>query len=167
MEIFKEIVVDKPIEEAWDVLGNQFSNAYKWARGLDHSKGYGQPIFEGASCNNRTCEVPGFGTIQEEIRMFDHNNHVLSYEVVKGFPGFISSAINTWKLEELGNGTKVSMHLKMETKGIMGIIMGPMMKMKLNKTIEGVIKDFKHYVEKGIPSPEKEKELLKLSKKAA
>lgn len=167
MDIRKEILVNKPIAEAWDVLGNEFADAYKWARGLDHSIGSGKPTFEGASCNNRTCEVPGFGTIQEEIRTFDAKNHVLAYEVVKGFPGFISSAINTWTLQQVGNQTKVSMHMKMETKGLIGAIMGPMMKMKLNKTIEGVIEDFKHYVETGTPSLQKEKEMLKLSKKAA
>ena len=167
MEIKKEILINKPIAEAWEVLGNQFTTAYLWARGLDHSKGSGKPLFEGASCNNRTCEVAGFGTIEEEIRMFDAKNHILSYEVIKGFPGFIASAINTWKLEDLGYRTKVTMHLKMETKGLMGILMGPMMKMKLNKTVDGAIEDFKIFVETGAPSAQKQLEMLKLSKKIA
>lgn len=90
MDIKKEITINKPVSEAWDVLGNQFTEAHKWARGLDHVEGSGKPKFEGANCSNRTCEVRGFGTIQEEIKMFDSKNHVLAYEVLKGFPGFIN-----------------------------------------------------------------------------
>jgi len=114
MEIRKEITINKPVVEAWDVLGNQFTDAYKWARGLDHSVGSGKPTFEGANCSTRTCEVPGFGTIKEEIRKFDAQNHILAYEVVKGFPGFITTAINTWSLQKVGNETKVSMHMTMQ-----------------------------------------------------
>lgn len=167
MEIKKEITINKPAEEAWDVLGNQFTETHKWARGLDHVEGSGQPKFEGASCSNRTCEVPGFGTIQEEIKKFDAQNHILQYEVLEGFPGFITSAINTWTLRQVRNQTIVSMHMKMETKGLKGAIMGPMMKMQLNKTVEGVLQDFKIFVETGKVSEQKEKELAKYLKKAA
>ncbi len=167
MEIIKEITINKPVTEAWDVLGNQFTEAHKWARGLDHSVGSGKPKFKGASCNNRTCEVPGFGTIEEEIKKFDAQNHVLAYEVVKGFPGFITSAINTWSLHQVGHQTKVRMHMKMQTNGFKGAIMGPLMKMKLNKTVEGVLQDFKIFVETGRVSQQKEKELAKLLKEVA
>ena len=167
MEIIKEITINKPITEAWDVLGNKFTEAHKWARGLDHSVGLGKPKFEGANCSNRTCEVPGFGTIQEEIKMFDSKNHVLAYEVLKGFPGFITSAINTWSLNKVEKQTKVTMHIKMGTKGLKGAIMGPMMKIKLNKTVEGVLQDFKIFVETGKVSQQKQKELAKYLKKAA
>lgn len=167
MEIKKEILIDKPIDDVWDVLGNQFSSAYKWARGLDHSTGHGKPRFSGAEHSNRTCEVSGFGTIQEEIRKYDANNHILAYEVTKGFPGFITSAVNTWSLSKAGNHTKVKMHMKVQTQGIKGIIMGMMMKMQLNKTVAGVIEDLKTYVETGLPSKIKQKEMAKIQKKAA
>lgn len=55
----------------------------------------------------------------------------------------------------------------METKGLKGVIMGPMMKMKLNKTMEGILQDFKTFVETGKVSQQKEKELAKYLKKAA
>jgi len=167
MDIKKEIIVNKTVDEVWEVLGNQFSDAYKWARGLNHSEGHGAPKFDGASCSNRTCEVPGFGVIQEEIRSFDSQNYVLSYEVTEGFPSFISSAINTWQLIPHHQNTKVVMHMHMKTKGIIGVFMGPLMKMNLNKLIKGVIADFKAYVETGKPSIHKLKELEKLPKRAA
>ena len=60
--------------------------------------------------------------------MFDTKNHILEYEVIKGFPGFIKQGINRWDLKRISNEkTKVSMHFKGETQGLMGLIMGPMM----------------------------------------
>lgn len=167
MNINKEILVNRPITEVWDVLGNQFGDAYKWARGLDHSAAHGEATLEGAVCSHRTCDVPGFGEVEEVIRKFDAKNHILAYEITKGFPGFISSGVNTWTLTEEGSNTKVVMNLEMETKGLMGVIMGPMMKMKLNKLIAGVVADLKTYAETGAPSAQKVKELAKVAKKAA
>lgn len=167
MNIKKEIIVNKSASEVWEVLGDQFPDAYKWARGLDHSQGHGEPVFDGASCSNRTCEVPGFGKIQEVIKKFDPDKHVLSYEVTHGFPGFITSATNTWKLAAQTFNTKVEMNMVMQTKGIKGAIMGPMMKMNLNKMITGVLSDLKTYVETGVPSDHKMKEIAKAGKKAA
>ena len=63
MEIKIEIVNNRLIQEVWEVLGNQFTSAYKWAIGLTHFEGFGKPEFDGAECSNRTCEVPGVRTI--------------------------------------------------------------------------------------------------------
>ncbi len=167
MNIKKEIIVNKSASEVWEVLGNQFPDAYKWARGLDHSQGHGEPVFDGASCSNRTCEVPGFGKIQEVIKKFDPHEHILSYEVTHGFPGFITSAVNTWRLIEQGFSTKVEMNMEMQTQGIKGAVMGPMMKMNLTKMITGVLADLKTYIETGEPSDHKMKEIAKAAKKVA
>ncbi len=167
MEVKKDIIVDKSIEAVWEVLGNQYSEAYKWARELYHSEEFGEPKIQGARCNNRTCDT-SFGRIQEEIRKFDSKNFVLEYEVVKGFPDFIKQGINRWDLQKLNeHQTKVSMHFKGETQGILGFFMGPMMNMKLNKNLGEVLGDFKHYVENGIPSPGKQRDMERQARKAA
>lgn len=167
MDVKKEIAVNKPISEVWEVLGNQYADAYKWARGLYHSEGFGAPKLEGASCNNRTCDT-SFGRIQEEIRVFDSNNYILEYEVIKGFPGFIKQGINKWTLTKVNDRqTKVVMHFKGETQGFLGIIMGPMMGYQLKKNLGDVLGDFKYYVETGKPSPGKLKDAEKYAKKAA
>ncbi len=166
MNIKKEIFVNKPVSEVWEVLGNQFGEAYKWATGLYHSKGSGLPKIDGAACNIRECDTQQ-GKIKEELRVFDPDNHILEYEVVEGFPFFVRLGVNNWKLEPTGSETLVSIDFNLETKGLVGSIMGPIMKIQMNKIITNVLKDFKYYVETGIPSPEKEKEMLKLSKKAA
>ncbi|MEL7124064.1 MAG: SRPBCC family protein [Bacteroidota bacterium] len=167
MEVKKEITVNKSINEVWEVLGNQYAEAYKWARGLYHSEGFGTPKLEGASCNNRTCDT-SFGRIQEEIRTFDSKNYILEYEVIKGFPGFIKQGINKWTLTKVSDTqTKVNMHFIGITQGFMGLIMGPVMRIQLNKGLGEVLGDFKHYVEIGEPSPEKIKDIQKHAKKAA
>ena len=114
MEVRKEITVNQAIDQVWDILGNQYASAYKWARGLYHSEGFGKPKLAGASCNNRTCDT-SFGVIQEEIRTFDTQKYILEYEVIKGFPRFIKQGVNKWNLTKVDAGrTKVMMHFKGE-----------------------------------------------------
>ena len=166
MEFNREIIINKPIEAAWEILGNQFGEAYKWARGLKHSNAYGQPVLAGASCNNRACDTTQ-GKIKEVIRNFDPDNYRLSYEVIEGFPFFVESGVNNWQLIPQGKMTQVKMHLVIKTKGLMGAILGPLMKMQMNKLTTYAIEDFKHFVETGNPSPEKVKEMKKYGLRVA
>lgn len=157
MEVQKEIIVNKSVQEVWEVLGNQYAQAYKWARGLYHSEGEGAPLIPGATCNNRSCDT-SFGQIREEVRVFEPNQQ-LSYEVIEGFPGFVKKGVNNWYIKEVSPGkTKVQMHFVGDTQGLMGMVMGPMMKMQLSKGLGEVLGDFKYYVEQGRPSPEKIKD---------
>ncbi|MFD2561474.1 SRPBCC family protein [Aquimarina rubra] len=167
MEFKKEIIINKPIEAVWDVLGNQFGDAYKWASGLNHSKAFSPPRINGAPSNNRSCELPS-GKIKEVIREFDANKHILEYEVIEGFPFFVDTAINNWQLTKISaDRTQVEMHLVVKTRGLIGSIMNPMMRMQLNKQLVHIPNDLKHFVETGKPSQNKEKEQQKLSQKVA
>ncbi|MEM6804546.1 MAG: hypothetical protein AAF696_24310 [Bacteroidota bacterium] len=76
MEFKKEININQPIHKVWEVLGNQFGDAYKWASGLNHSQTFGSPRIEAAPSSNRACELPS-GKIKEAIRKFDPQNYVL------------------------------------------------------------------------------------------
>lgn len=161
MEFIEKIIINKPIEKVWEVLGNQFGDAYKWASGINHSKAFSPPEINGAPSNNRACELPS-GKIKEVIRKFDANKYMLEYEVIEGFPFFVDTAINNWQLSKINlNTTKVDMHLIVKTKGLLGSIMNPMMKMQLKKQIVHIPNDFKHFVETGKPSENKAKELTK------
>ncbi len=166
MEFIKEITIDKPVQEVWDILGNQFGEAYKWASGINHSKSFGTPQISDANCNNRTCELAS-GKIKEVVRQFDPQNRILEYEVIEGFPFFVETGINGWELTDLGGKTKVNMHLKVKTKGIVGGMMRPMMKMQFKGLTNSVLVDLKHYAETGKPSEKKAKEIEKQMKKAA
>lgn len=165
MEIKKEIIINQPIEKVWDILGHQFGQAYLWASSLNHSEGYNAPKLDQAPCNNRACSTTQ-GDIKEVIRQFDSQNHVLAYEVMEGFPFFVKKGINTWRLSQKGKTTVVNIHLVIETTGLVGALMAPMMKLQMSSLLSQVAVDLKHYAETGKPSPNKAKELKKLAKAA-
>lgn len=166
MEFKREILINAPVDAVWNVLGTQYGDAHKWVSGLNHSEEYGKPTLAGAHCSNRSCETPQ-GKIKEVVTKFDTKNHELGYEVIEGFPFFVEVGKNNWKLHKVGDKTQVNMHLTIQTKGFVGAIMSPMMKLQMNKIATNAVNDLKHYVETGKPSPLKAKELKKLRKKAA
>ena len=166
MEFKREIIIIKPIEEVWEILGNQFGSACEWASGINHSSTYGKPNLPDAPSNNRACDTTS-GKIKEVITKFNPTNYELEYEVLEGFPFFVDLGKNNWKLTKAGQATKVNMQLSIITKGIFGTLMSPMMKIQINKVADNVLVDLKHYTETGNPSPLKMKELAKLAKKAA
>lgn len=165
MEITQEVVIRKPISEVWEILGNQFGEAHKWASGLYHSQASGTPTLPEAHCSQRSCQT-SIGSIREKLIAFDPGNHLLSYKVVEGFPSYMEEAINTWSLHSDSEGTRVKMHLRMSTRGILGALMSPMMKMQMKSITSTVINDFRHYVETAMPSPEKIADQKKHARKA-
>ncbi|WKN44743.1 SRPBCC family protein [Tunicatimonas pelagia] len=167
MNFKRETVINRPVAEVWEVLGNQFGEAYKWASSLRHSESFGKPTMEGASCSNRACNTTQ-GKIIEVVRVFDARQHTLQYEVLEGFPFFIDTGVNTWQLTAQGDKTHLSMNADITTKGFVGAIMNPMMKMQMNTLFDEAVEDFKYYVEHdGEPHPRKVKANRKLAKKAA
>ncbi len=166
MEIRTNFIVNAPAAKVWDVLGNDFGGADKWASGLYHSEGYGEPQLEGATCNNRACDT-NFGKIQEVVKTFDAKNYHLEYAVTEGFPGFVKSGTNNWRLTPQGDKTRVDIHFVGELQGVMGFVMKPMMKRQLGSALKQAGADLKAYVETGKPSAKKAKELSKAALKAA
>lgn len=149
------ITILKPIADVWDVLGNDFTNAYRWSSDLKHSEGTGRHVANGV-CETRHCDVKGMGKIQEKIEIFDPENHILAYEVTHGFPFFVKRGVNHWTLVSQGNySTRLEMNAKLETKGLIGAMMAPMMKMQMGGMLKRVAEDFKYYVETGKPHPRK------------
>lgn len=164
MEIKRTFTINQPVSKVWDILGNDFGGAAKWATGLYHSEGYGEPQLEGAACNNRACDT-NQGKIKEVVRVFDAKNYHLAYEVIEGFPGFVKSGVNNWRLTDLKNGkTRVDIHFIAELQGFMGTVMKPMMGWQLGKVFDHALEDFKVYVETGKPSAKKAKEIAKRKK---
>lgn len=160
MEFKRTIIINKSIDEVWEVLGNQFGEAYKWAGGLYHSSAHGKPTLEAAHYNNRSCDTSQ-GKIKEVIREFDPQDYRLVYEVIEGFPFFVDQGINHWQLRPQGKKTQVNMHLVIKTKGLMGTLMGPLMKRQMNKIVPTILEDLKHYLETSQPSDSKAKEMAK------
>ncbi len=153
MEIKKEIIINKSIEKAWQILGTEFADAYKWSSVINHSEAKNQESLNGSSCTERGCDIKGMGKLKEKLLSFSPENYKLSYQIIEGLPSMVKYAENNWTLTSLGaDKTKLEMVLKAETQGFMGTLMKPMMKMNFSKMGKGLTEDFKFYVENGKPT---------------
>jgi uncharacterized membrane protein len=155
MQIITETVIEKPAAAVWDIVGNRFGQAYEWASLLNHSTGHGAPL-SGQVCEARTCDVKGMGNIKERLVEFDPERHVLRYEVTKGFPFFVRRGVNHWQISGLGaTRCRVTTTASLTTKGIVGFMMAPMMRMQMSRMLRSMLEDLKHYAETGQPHPRK------------
>jgi hypothetical protein len=154
VKITTEIVIDKPVVAVWEVVGTQFGNAYLWASVLNHTEGHGRKISEQV-CESRTCDIQGMGRIREKLTAFDPIAHALTYEVMEGFPFFVERGINRWRLFDVGGRTRLVSDAEIVTKGVIGAVMQPMMKMQMSGMMRRTLEDLKHYVERGAPHPRK------------
>jgi hypothetical protein len=161
MKIVTEIVIDKPAAAVWEVVGTQFGSAYLWASALNHTQGHGAKISEQVS-ESRTCDIQGMGRIREKLVEFDPAARTLSYEVKEGFPFFVARGVNRWRLVDQGGRTRVVSNAEIVTKGVIGALMSPMMKMQMSGMMRRTLEDLKHYVEIGVPHPRKQKAMASL-----
>lgn len=160
MIIEKEIIVNKGIDAAWDVIGVQFADAHKWASPVNHSEGSGESI-NGSACSERGCATT-MGKLKERILEYSAANYTISWQAVEGMPAMVKFAKNTWVLTSLDSDkTRVNMTMDIEVGGIMGFIMQPLMKLKMTGLSNTLTSDFKYYVEYGRPSAKKAKAMTK------
>ena len=160
MEFKRTVIVNKPIEQVWNVLGNQFGQVCNWASGVHHSEGSAKTDAAGRVAGTRQCKTD-FGQLHERVEVFDPEKHRLTYVAYRGFPFFIDNGRNAWTLTAQGDRTKVDIHLIMTTKGLVGKLMGPLMKGQMARAMDQIPIDFKTYVETGEASAHKKKELAK------
>lgn len=162
MKITTEIIINKPALNVWEIVGNQFGGAHIWASALTHTEGSGRKITEQV-CENRSCDIKGMGRIREKLLEFDQKNFALTYEVLEGFPFFVERGMNRWTLIREGDATRVCSLAEITTKGFVGVVMAPMMKMQMTSLMRHTLEDLKHYVETGIPHSRKVKALASKS----
>ncbi len=163
MVIEKHIAINKGIKETWQLLGVDFAGAYKWASAVNHSEGSGEN-FQGASCSERGCSTT-MGGIKEKLISFSNEKHSLSYIVSEGMPSMIGYASNTWQLiSKDDNTTELRIEMDIQTKGILCLIMQPIIKFQFSMLGNDLIHDFKHYAETGRPSEKKFKAIQKNNK---
>ncbi len=158
MKIATDIIINKPIAAVWEVVGTEFADAHLWASALNHTEGHGRKISEQV-CESRTCDIQGMGRIREKLLDFDPRNHTLTYEVAEGFPFFVERGVNRWRLVAEGGRTHLYTNAEIVTKGLVGAMMQPVMKMQMSGLMRKTLEDLKFYVESGIPHPRKQKTL--------
>jgi carbon monoxide dehydrogenase subunit G len=153
MKIIKSLTINKPIDEVWEVLGNQFDKIDRWSSLISKSEVSGPSTMQGVNYSVRSTTTKT-GISKQELTRFDTENHVLGYKSIAGTPPIIKQVNAEWRLTNNGNTTRLVLDFNAEMKGI-GHIIAPIAKMKLGKVGDELLDDFKFYVENGKPHPRK------------
>ncbi len=153
-KIKREIDINAPIEKVWDISYNKFSEVDKWLTAVPLSTGTNPSKEEDTTCKRQcTPNVKGFGKTLEALEYVDAKKKTLRYRILEGPPGFVKSATNTWTLKSAPGGTTLEMYTEMEVKGILGFLMGGLIKKQMPKIINEALEDLKHYAEHDQPRP--------------
>jgi hypothetical protein len=151
----EELIIEKNIDEVWQVLGNQFAEVNIWSSNFKSSKPGGEPKLPGLDYLHRATTTEK-GENFQELDEFDPVNYSLSYHVSRGVPGIAKSALGEWNLTQIENDqTRLNVHFILETKGLLGFILSPVISKKVGKSSAEIAEELKYYMENGKPHPRK------------
>ncbi len=152
MHIEHTIEIDAPIDLVWSKISN-LADIQNWTKAVKSSH-FHTEIERGIGAG-RTCDVPGFGTLVENVLDWDEGKSFrLSLE---GLPFFIKEASGGWRLEELGpNRTRGITSIDLKTRfWPLGALMEKFaLAPQFSKTIIGAQREFKTYVEGSVEKPQ-------------
>ena len=153
IDIKAKRVINKPIDEVWKFIIEEFHNSHEWAAGTPSCrKGDASEDFD------RVCDTES-GRLMDTITKIDDENHLLQFSVT-GLPFFVRSVVSTWKLNTISNTqTEIILGPRIEVIPVIGSVLQIPMKMALKKLYPGLLNDLVIFVETGKPSPRKQKEL--------
>ena len=97
MKVKKEVIIEKKVEDVWEVMGNQFAQVDVWCSNFKTSKPGGKAKFPGLDYSYRDTTTDRGQTIQE-LDSFDPAKHSLNYHITKGAPGIAKKASAVWSL---------------------------------------------------------------------
>ena len=139
----------------WEVLGNQFGEISKWSSLISKSKVYGVAKLEDLNYSERETNTTQGITVQE-MTSFNPKKYSLSYKALSGTPFFIKNSNAKWSLSKLNDRrTQLNMSIDIQTKGMLGLVLTPIVKIKLGKLGDELVGDLKYYLENGNPHPRK------------
>lgn len=146
MHIEHTVEIDAPMELVWSKISN-LADIQNWTKAVKESHFHTEK--ERGIGAGRTCDVPGFGTLVENVLEWDEGKSFrLSLE---GLPFFIKEASGGWRLEELSSSrtrgvTFIDLKTKFWPVGTLleRFVLGP----QFHKTVKGAQREFKVYVER-------------------
>ncbi|NQV53159.1 MAG: SRPBCC family protein [Flavobacteriales bacterium] len=150
MKLIKKISIAKPVEDVWEVLGNQFGEIDKWASLIKQSEVSDPKLSPGVV---RSTETTG-GPTKQELTAFSPEKHSIAYKAISGTPFFFKAVRAEWSLSKNQNITDLVLDFEVKFKGIGGIL-SPIVKKKLGKVGDELLEELKFYVENGKPHPRK------------
>jgi hypothetical protein len=150
MHIEHTTVINAPIDLVWSKISN-LADVQNWTKAVKESH-YHTELTSGVGAG-RTCDVPGFGTLIENVLEWEEGKSFrLSLE---GLPFFIREASGGWRLEDLGSSrTRATTSIDLKTRfWPIGALMEKFaLAPQFNKTIKGAQREFRTYVEGSVIS---------------
>lgn len=145
--------INKPIEEVWKFVIEEFANSHEWAFGtMSCRKGTADEYFD------RVCDTES-GRLMDTITKVDNENHLLEFSV-KGLPFFVRSVVSSWKLHKISDSqTEITLGPQIKVIPVIGTLLQIPMKSALTKIYPGLMDDLVIFVETGKPSPRKQQEI--------
>jgi Polyketide cyclase / dehydrase and lipid transport len=156
-----ETIIEASADRVWEVVGHQFARIGEWATAIPASRATSDCGNTSAPVAGRVCEtgVSMLPEVTETILSYDEDTKTLSY-VGAGLPAFITAARNRWEVTAVGDHhARVRLDATVETRGILGRLLAVPFRVWARRSGARMLHDLKHYVEKGRPSPRKEKQL--------
>lgn len=149
-------------KKVWSVAAGQFDKIERWSSGVKSS--HPLPLDSEASPGGslgycgRVCATPQGKTIEKFVE-YDAERHAFTYEITgDAMPFFVKRATNTWTLSEIGpERTQLTMTVKMNTSGLFGVLMRPMMSLGMGKILRNNLEELKLFVETGQKHERKKK----------
>ena len=162
LDIKQSIEINVAAEKVWVIVADGFLDVSKWATGVTTSINNPaiETSFEGAPAGGRICEVDGFGKADEQIRVFEPSKGKITWSAdIEKAPGFLKNLQNAITIESLGeNSSRFTTNLTGDAKGLMGVLMGGMLRKNFNKALIAFTKDTKVYAETGTARKDGKKE---------
>ncbi len=152
LDIKASRTINKPIEEVWRFVVDEFCNSHEWA--------FGTPTCRSGTSSedfDRVCDTES-GRLEDTITKIDDANHIFEFTVA-GLPFFVRSVVSTWSLKQLSNTeTEITIGPRIETMPIIGRLMEIPMKRSLEKLYPELLDDMAVFIETGQPSARKRAE---------
>lgn len=148
VEVKRSIYIDVPQADLWKITAEDFTQVDKWISGVNLAESTGTQEMGLGAARSCTPSYKGFSKTTEKIIDFQPTE-AFTYQIAEGLPKMVVHATNTWIHTSNGAGTELTMHTKMQLKGLMGTLLKGTMKKKMNKILQDALEELKLYAETG------------------
>lgn len=101
-----------------------------------------------------------FPEVEERIVVYDERGRTLTYEPVRGMPGFLAGARTTRRVVAIDDRrSQVSFTATVTTRGVAGPLVALAMRVLVHCAGVRGLDDLRHYVEQKTPSPRKQRQI--------
>jgi hypothetical protein len=167
MQLTKQAIIDASAEDVWSVVAHEFDRIGSWATGVPASHEVADAAAPpGCPVGARTCRTTMgmFPEVEERIVAYDEGGRTLTYEPVRGMPGFVARARTKWNVIAIDERrSRVSFSATVTTRGFAAPLMALAMRVQMVRAGAHALDDLRHYAEHGKPSPRKQRQLDRAS----